>query len=325
MFALSWQVTVVSLLLVPLFLLPARWMGRRLQALTREQMGLNADMSTQMTERFNVAGALLVKLFGRPDDEAAAFSVACRPGARHRRAHGHGQPLVLHRAGARRLARDGDRVRARRQPGHPGRPHHRHAAGAGRPARPAVRPAHGSVQRAGRRHDRTGQLRARVRGARPQAHGQRGPRRATAARRSAVGGVRRCRFRYPRAERGVAGVPGVRRARGDHGVEQRRADRDLLPRARRHDDRAGGSVGRGQDDDHGAADAALRRHRRGHPDRRRRRARRDAGLAARGRRRRHAGLAHVPRHDPREPAVRAAGGDRGAAARGLLGSADPRA
>lgn len=74
MFALSWQITLVSLILVPLFLLPARWMGRRLQALTREQMGLNADMSTQMTERFNVAGALLVKLFGRPDAEAAAFS-----------------------------------------------------------------------------------------------------------------------------------------------------------------------------------------------------------------------------------------------------------
>ena len=74
MFLLSWQITVVSLLLVPLFLLPARWMGRRLQALTREQMSLNADMSTQMTERFNVAGALLVKLFGRPEDEASAFS-----------------------------------------------------------------------------------------------------------------------------------------------------------------------------------------------------------------------------------------------------------
>lgn len=74
MFVLSWQVTVVSLLLVPLFLLPARWMGRRLQSMTREAMGLNADMSAQMNERFNVAGALLVKLFGRPDDETAAFS-----------------------------------------------------------------------------------------------------------------------------------------------------------------------------------------------------------------------------------------------------------
>ena len=49
-------------------------MGRRLQSLTREQMQLNADMSTQMTERFNVSGALLVKLFGRPADEDASFS-----------------------------------------------------------------------------------------------------------------------------------------------------------------------------------------------------------------------------------------------------------
>jgi ATP-binding cassette subfamily B protein len=74
MFVLSWQVTVMSLVLVPMFLLPARWMGRRLQAMTREAMGLNADMSAQMNERFNVAGALLVKLFGRPEDESAAFS-----------------------------------------------------------------------------------------------------------------------------------------------------------------------------------------------------------------------------------------------------------
>ena len=74
MFVLSWQITLVSLILVPLFLLPARYMGRRLQSLTREQMGLNAQMSSQMTERFNVSGALLVKLFGRPDEEAKSFS-----------------------------------------------------------------------------------------------------------------------------------------------------------------------------------------------------------------------------------------------------------
>ncbi|MGI9197282.1 MAG: ABC transporter ATP-binding protein [Candidatus Nanopelagicales bacterium] len=74
MFLLSWQVTVLSLLLVPIFLLPARWMGRRLQSMTREQMQVNAQMSTQMTERFNVAGALLVKLFGRPREEHAEFS-----------------------------------------------------------------------------------------------------------------------------------------------------------------------------------------------------------------------------------------------------------
>jgi ATP-binding cassette subfamily B protein len=74
MFALSWPITLISLVLLPLFLLPARWMGRRLQAQTREQMQLNADMSTMMTERFNVSGALLVKLFGRPAEEQSAFA-----------------------------------------------------------------------------------------------------------------------------------------------------------------------------------------------------------------------------------------------------------
>lgn len=74
MFVLSWQVTLLSLVLVPLFLLPARWMGRRLQALTKQQMQVNAQMSTQMTERFNVAGALLVSLFGRPEREHGEFA-----------------------------------------------------------------------------------------------------------------------------------------------------------------------------------------------------------------------------------------------------------
>lgn len=73
MFALSWPITVISLILLPLFLIPARYLGRRLQAQTREQMQLNADMSTMMTERFNVSGALLVKLFGRPAEEASQF------------------------------------------------------------------------------------------------------------------------------------------------------------------------------------------------------------------------------------------------------------
>lgn len=73
MFLLSWQITVAALILVPLFLLPARWMGRRLQTLTRQQMTHNSQMSAQMTERFNVSGALLVKLFGRSAEEDAAF------------------------------------------------------------------------------------------------------------------------------------------------------------------------------------------------------------------------------------------------------------
>jgi ATP-binding cassette subfamily B protein len=74
MLILSWQVTLAALVLTPLFLLPARWVGRKLQAITREAMQLNASMSTTMTERFNVSGALLVKLFGRLPDENTAFA-----------------------------------------------------------------------------------------------------------------------------------------------------------------------------------------------------------------------------------------------------------
>lgn len=74
MFALSWQITLLALVLLPLFLVPARYMGRALQTLTREQMQMNASMSSQMTERFNVAGALLVKFFGDPGREASLFA-----------------------------------------------------------------------------------------------------------------------------------------------------------------------------------------------------------------------------------------------------------
>ncbi len=73
MLALEWRVTLVAVSLLPLFVIPARMVGRRLQALSRESMGLNAEMNTVMTERFHVAGALLVKLFGRVDDEVDAF------------------------------------------------------------------------------------------------------------------------------------------------------------------------------------------------------------------------------------------------------------
>lgn len=73
MLTLSWQLTIGILLLVPVFLLPARWMGRRLQALTSEQMQLNAEMQNAMTEKFNVSGALLVKLFGDIDAETNDF------------------------------------------------------------------------------------------------------------------------------------------------------------------------------------------------------------------------------------------------------------
>jgi len=73
MFFLFWQITLVALCLLPLFLVPARWVGKRLAALTRESYVLNAEMTNTMTERFNVSGALLVKLFGRPLREVEGF------------------------------------------------------------------------------------------------------------------------------------------------------------------------------------------------------------------------------------------------------------
>jgi ATP-binding cassette subfamily B protein len=73
MLALEWRITLIALVVLPLFIVPAKRVGRRLQAISREQMGVNADMSSQMTERFNVAGAQLVKLFGRSNDEVSLF------------------------------------------------------------------------------------------------------------------------------------------------------------------------------------------------------------------------------------------------------------
>jgi ATP-binding cassette subfamily B protein len=70
----EWRLALLTLVLLPLFIAPAKRIGRQLQAITREGMDLNSEMNTTMTERFNVAGALLVKLFGRHDDEAEDFS-----------------------------------------------------------------------------------------------------------------------------------------------------------------------------------------------------------------------------------------------------------
>jgi ATP-binding cassette subfamily B protein len=73
MFSLSWQITALSLVMLPVFVIPARRIGARLQTITRESYSLNASMNATMTERFNVAGALLVKLFGRLPEESESF------------------------------------------------------------------------------------------------------------------------------------------------------------------------------------------------------------------------------------------------------------
>ncbi|MCX5583638.1 ABC transporter ATP-binding protein [Streptomyces erythrochromogenes] len=75
MLSISWQITLLALVLLPVFVLPARRMGARMAAMQREASALNAAMGTQMTERFSAPGATLVKLFGRPADESAEFAV----------------------------------------------------------------------------------------------------------------------------------------------------------------------------------------------------------------------------------------------------------
>jgi ATP-binding cassette subfamily B protein len=78
MLVLSWQITLMSLLLLPLFVIPTKWLGRRLQEYTRQSFQLNADMSSTMTERFNVSGALLVSLYGDKTSESKLFTTRAR-------------------------------------------------------------------------------------------------------------------------------------------------------------------------------------------------------------------------------------------------------
>jgi ATP-binding cassette subfamily B protein len=74
MFYLSWQITVITLVVIPLFVVPGKLIGKRLQRLSRQQMQLNAELGSMMNERFNVAGAMLGKLYGRPNEEADLFA-----------------------------------------------------------------------------------------------------------------------------------------------------------------------------------------------------------------------------------------------------------
>ena len=78
MMILSWQITIFSLLLLPAFLIPTKWVGRKLQALTRDSFNTNAQMSSTMTERFNVSGAMLVALYGEPAREREYFRSRAR-------------------------------------------------------------------------------------------------------------------------------------------------------------------------------------------------------------------------------------------------------
>ncbi len=78
MLTLSWQITVASLLMIPFFILPTKWIGKKLQGLTRESFNVNAEMSSTMTERFNVSGALLVNIYGDGIAESENFRAKAR-------------------------------------------------------------------------------------------------------------------------------------------------------------------------------------------------------------------------------------------------------
>ena len=174
MLFLSWKITLVALVILPVFVVPARRIGRKLGGIVKESYALNAVMNTTMTERFNVAGALLVKLFGHPETESAPNST---PRAGRVRDIGVSQAMYgrvfftsltltaslcdrarlrLGRCSSRaRHSRDRNRRRTHRLP------------------EPPLRAVDGPFERERRRHDRTRVVPAGVRGARSGADDQR--------------------------------------------------------------------------------------------------------------------------------------------------------
>jgi ABC transporter transmembrane region len=108
MFWLSWQLSLVALAVIPLFVLPGRVAGKRSQRLVRQEMQLSGELAAMMAERSDVPGALLAMLYGRPEEDAGVFTPQGQPGPRH----DPGQPAVR--------AAIGDRERADR--GVPGGP-----------------------------------------------------------------------------------------------------------------------------------------------------------------------------------------------------------
>ena len=125
MLALEWRLTLLTLIVLPAFIFPARRIGPRLQAITREGMQLNAEMNNLTAERFNVAGALVAKLFGRPRRRPRRVRAPSARRARHRRHVRDVRPRAVRRARARRRGRHRGRLLRRRQPRGLGHAHRR--------------------------------------------------------------------------------------------------------------------------------------------------------------------------------------------------------
>ena len=248
MFFLSWEITLLALVLLPIFLLPARWLGRRMQAITREAYVLNAEMNTTMTERFNVSGALLVKLFGRPRDESDTFNrragrvrdigitqamyarfffVALTLTAALATALVYGWGGVLAVDGVLSI---GTLVALTAYLGAP------------------LRAAHPAVEHQRRPDDDPGFLRAGLRGAGPPADDPGEARRRRDPPGPGPGRVRPRRLLVPESRRGVPRVPRIGREPRPH-VGRPDPPRRQLPGRARDDDGARRALRRRQDDD----------------------------------------------------------------------------
>ncbi len=309
MFFLSWQLTLVSLILLPVFLLPARWLGRKLQAITRERYELMADMNTTMVERFNVSGALLVKLFGHPAVEDEAF----RQHAGRVRDIGVTQSLYarffyislfLTAAIATALVYGWGGVLA---------VHGTLAVGTVVALTAYLNRLYGpltalsninvdimtalvSFERVFEVLDLPPMV-AEKPDAKPL---RRGPARIE---------FDHVAFTLSHQRRGLAGFARVG-GRARRGAVGRGAARHELHRRARAAGRPRRAFRRRQDDDEPAGAAPVRRELGRGAHQRHGRARRHPRLAARGRRRRHSGRAPLPRHGARQPALRAAGARR---------------
>ena len=305
MFALSWQVTLLCLLLFPLLFVTSRLVSTKLAGLTREQMDGNADMGNVMTERFNVGGAMLLKLFGRRADEDALFAGKAATvrdlgirislitrifGAAMMTIPSLATALVYGVGGY--LAIQGEltvgtllalttllvRLLGPLQ-------------GLSN-VRIDVMTALVSFERVFEVFDLPSSIQEKP-GATDLP--------VTASRVE----FEHVSFRYPRADEvSLASLEAV--ARTETRDTRRGAPRHHVHGRARPDGRARRSVGRGQDDDHPPGRTPLRRGWRHRPGRRARRPRRHPRVPRGRRRLRHPGRPHVPRHHPGQPALRPA-------------------
>ena len=321
MFFLSWPITLAALILLPIFLIPARFVGQRIGSLTKEGYDLNSEMNMVMQERFQVGGAMLVKLNGRPAAEAEAFDAKAGrvrdigiAQATYARFFFVALTLTASLATAIVYGVGGvAAIHGALQVGHGGR--------ARRLPDPALRAADAALEPEPRRHDGPRLVRAALRGARHRPHDPGGPRRRGHPAGPRLHRVRPRQLHLSGRRRGLARLARVGRGPRDRPA-QRGPPRRVLHRGARTDGRAGRAFGGGQDDDLEPGPAPVRRDLGLGAPERDRRAARHHGVGARRRRSGDPGPPPLPRHAAGQPALRPARGDRGGGPRRARAGAD---